>query len=342
MAVVIPCYRVTAELGPLLRQIGPEVARIYCVDDACPDSSGSIAREAAADDPRITVLQNPQNLGVGGAVLAGVRAAVQDGMKVIVKLDGDGQMDPAEISRLIEPICLGEADYVKGNRFYRLESLRQMPRVRLLGNAGLSFLTKISSGYWNLFDPTNGYVAIHAAVAAALPFRQISQRYFFESDMLFRLNTLRAVIVEIPMEARYAGETSSLRPGRALVTFPQAHLKNFGKRLFYNYFLRDFSLASVNLVLGCACLLFGILFGLLHWMHSARAEQFASAGTVMLAALPVILGIQLVLSFISFDMASVPRDPVHRRLGRKPVPGQFPGSPQGNNPPANRYPQPAR
>jgi glycosyltransferase involved in cell wall biosynthesis len=314
VAVVIPCYRVSRKIAGVLREIGPEVDLIYCVDDACPENSGAVAQAAAAADPRFHLLRHAVNQGVGGAMVSGYRQAIEDGADVIVKLDGDGQMDPAKIPALIAPIVHGAADYVKANRFFSLESLKGMPPIRLVGNAGLSFLSKLSGGYWNLFDPTNGYTAIHAAAAAAIPLEKLSRRYFFESDILFRLATVRAVVVEVPMPARYADEHSSLSPFRALVEFPFYHARNLFKRLFYNYLLRDFNIASLNLALGMPLLVFGAVFGALAWIHGAYYGPAATSGTVMLAALPVILGFQSVLSFFHFDMANVPKQPIHPGL----------------------------
>ncbi len=310
IAVVIPCYRVERHVGGVLARIGPEVSAVYCVDDGCPQGSGMAAEEAAAEDPRIRVLHHRHNMGVGAAVMTGYRRALADGADVIVKLDGDGQMAPEDIGTLIAPILRGEADYVKGNRFFDLETLRAMPWVRLLGNAGLSFLSKASSGYWNLFDPTNGFTAIHARAAEMLPWEKLSRRWFFESDMLFRLNTLRAVVTDVPLTARYGDEKSNLSVVRALVQFPVYHLRNLAKRVFYNYFLRDFNAASVNLVLGLTLLAFGASFGVWQWVQGAAFDVVATPGTVMLAALPVILGFQLLLSFVQFDVANIP----HRSL----------------------------
>ncbi len=202
IAVVIPAYKVRSQIMNVIAEIGDIVSSIYVVDDCCPDDSGALVR-AECLDPRVHVIRLPKNLGVGGAVMAGYQAAIKDGMDIAVKIDGDGQMDPRYIVSFIEPILAGEADYTKGNRFFNLDSLDQMPRGRLLGNAALSFMSKLSSGYWDLFDPTNGYTAIHCEVARHLPMKKISPRYFFESDMLFRLNTLRAVVVDIPMDAKY-------------------------------------------------------------------------------------------------------------------------------------------
>ena len=193
-----------------------------------------------------------------------------------------------------------------------------MPRIRIFGNAILSLLTKLSSGYWNLFDPTNGYTAIHADVCRRLPFHKISQRYFFETDMLFRLNTLRAVVVDIPMDARYEDESSSLKISEIVGEFLGKHIKNFFKRIFYNYYLRDLSLASIELLLGILLAAFGAIYGGYHWITSADAGSVTPAGTVMLAAMPLLVGIQLILQFIGYDIASVPKRALHTRS----TPGQ--------------------
>jgi glycosyltransferase involved in cell wall biosynthesis len=292
----------------------PEVWRIYAVDDCCPDGSGEHVRRHVADD-RVRVLKNEVNQGVGGAVTAGYLAAIADGAEIIVKIDGDGQMDPGLLGRFVEPIAAGEADYTKGNRFYNLEQLRQMPGIRLFGNAVLSFLTKLSTGYWDIFDPTNGYTAIHADMVRLLPTEKISRRYFFETDMLFRLNTLRAVVVDVPMEAKYGSEVSGLRISRVVLEFLGKHARNFFKRVFYSYYLRDMSVASFELPLGIVSLLFGVTYGSVHWIRSSHVEVATPAGTVMLSGLPVIVGVQLLLAFLAHDVASIPRRPVHRRRG---------------------------
>ena len=314
VAVVVPCYRVVRQLGNLLARIGPEVSVIYCIDDACPEGSWRAVQAAAAVDPRIRLILHPHNTGVGGAVISGYRQALADGADVVVKLDGDGQMAPEDIAKLIDPILRGEADYVKGNRFFSLEDLRSMPWVRLVGNAGLSLLSKLSCGYWNLFDPTNGFTAIHATALAALPLEKLSRRYFFESDVLFRLNSLRAVVADVPIEARYGDEWSGLSVVQSLVRFPLCHLRNYGKRLFYNYFLRDFNIASVNLLIGLVLVTFGVLYGSVHWIRGYQLDVLASPGTVMLAALPIVLGWQALLSFVHLDVANIPRQPLQRVL----------------------------
>lgn len=321
IAVVVPCHRVTRHVAGVIAGIGPEVDAIYCVDDACPeDSGGFIAREVR--DPRVRVLRHAQNQGVGGAVMTGYRQAIADGARVIVKLDGDGQMDPALLPAFVAPILRGDADYTKGNRFWDLSHIRRMPLVRRLGNLGLSFLAKASTGYWDLFDPTNGYTAIHADVAAHLPMPAISRRYFFETDLLFRLNTLRAVVVDVPMDARYGDEASGLKVSRVLGEFAFKHLRNLGKRIGYNYFLRDLPVASLELLAGLGLLGFGALFGGWHWWHSAQAGVATPVGTIMIATVAVVSGLQFALAFLGYDIASVPRRPVHPLLAGRPASGR--------------------
>jgi dolichol-phosphate mannosyltransferase len=312
IAVVIPTYKVKAHILAVISSIGFECERIFVVDDKCPQSSGNFVVEHCKD-PRVVVIFNEQNQGVGGAVMAGYKAAIEDGAEVIVKIDGDGQMDPELLLFFAEPLLNGEADYSKGNRFFDLESLKSMPKIRLFGNSVLSFMTKFSSGYWNLFDPTNGYTAIHASVAKRLPFDKISCRYFFETDMLFRLNTLRAVAIDIPMDAKYEDEVSSLKISDIMGDFLFKHVRNTWKRVFYNYYLRDMSLASIELPVGLLLVLFGAFYGGYHWYQSSLLNVSAPTGTVVLSAITLLMGMQLLLAFIGYDIASVPVRPIQKR-----------------------------
>jgi dolichol-phosphate mannosyltransferase len=309
IAVVIPCYRVKKSILGVLDKIGPEISMIYVVDDCCPENTGEYV-EANCNDHRVIIIKNDCNKGVGGAVLKGYAAAISDGSKIIVKIDGDGQMDPSQIKKFIRPIIEGKADYTKGNRFFYLDEIKQMPKIRVFGNAVLSFMSKLSTGYWSIFDPTNGYTAIHANVARHLPLDKLSNGYFFESDMLFRLNTIKAKVVDIPMHAFYGEEKSNLNIIRVIIPFAYMHSRNFYKRLFYNYFLRDLNLASFELISGSLLMLFGFVYGINAWMQSLKLNLTTPAGTVMLAALPIIIGLQLLLNFISYDMSNQPLHPI--------------------------------
>lgn len=313
IAVVIPCYKVKAHVLDVIGAIGSEVGVIYCIDDHCPERSGDYIEETCRDS-RVRVIRHDVNQGVGGAVLTGYEQAVSDGAEVIVKIDGDGQMDPTLLPQFVEPIIRGDADYTKGNRFFDLREIGQMPLLRRVGNLGLSFMAKASTGYWDLFDPTNGYTAIHRGVASLLPVGSISRRYFFETDMLFRLNTFRATVMDVPMDSRYGTEASNLKVSQVFTEFLYKHLTNLAKRLLYNYYLRDLSIASFELVAGLLMLVVGVVTGGVGWLHSVQSGQVASVGTVMIPVLLVILGMQFVLAFLAYDIANVPRYPLQHRL----------------------------
>lgn len=311
IAVVIPAYKVSNHILEVVAEIGQNIDLIYVVDDACPEQSGKLV-STKVKDKRVKVLTHKVNQGVGGAVLTGYKAALEDGAEVIVKVDGDGQMDPALIDDLVQPILSGKADYTKGNRFDSITGLRQMPGIRIFGNGALSLMTKISTGYWNVTDPTNGFTAIHRDVLKNITFGMLSKRFFFESDLLFRLSLAKAVVWDVPMESRYGTEKSNLKISRALFEFTFKHGINFHKRLFYNYYLRDMSAASIELPVGILLSWFGLIFGIVKYAESLQTGQAATAGTVMLSAVPLILGIQLVLAFISHDIASVPKRVRHK------------------------------
>lgn len=316
IAAILPCYRSNAHVLGVIASIGSEVEFIICVDDACPDGVGDHI-EAGTTDPRVVVLRHAVNQGVGGAVCTGYLQALKLGADILVKVDSDGQMDPAEIPGLIEPIARGDADYTKGNRFFNIEDLQGMPPIRLIGNAGLSFLTKLSSGYWSVFDPTNGYTAVQARVIERVPLDKLARRYFFESDLLFRLGTLRARVVDVPMTAIYANEISQMQVGKIVLPFLVANIRNFFKRLFYSYILRNFSVASLYFLGGAPLTLFGVVRGVSAWTKGIADGQPATSGQVMLAALPILVGVQMLLSFIAYDVESEPRTAVWRLLRPK-------------------------
>ncbi|TMG95404.1 MAG: glycosyltransferase family 2 protein [Betaproteobacteria bacterium] len=302
VAVVIPCYRVRRYILDVIRGIGPDVSAIFVVDDACPEQTAALIRQECTDG-RVKVLTHAENQGVGGAMITGYKAALADDADVIVKIDGDGQMDPALIPRLIQPIVGGDADYTKGNRFYDLAFLRAMPRARLFGNAMLSFVNKMASGYWDIMDPTNGYSAIHRTALAVLPLEKLDRGYFFESG---------AVVRDVPMPARYQGETSNLRIGQVAAAFPLKYLRAAFKRIFYAYFLRDFNAGTLQLFLGLLIAGSGATYGAARWIHSSITGVPTTSGAVMLAALPVLVGVQLLLGALNFDVQNVPREPLQR------------------------------
>ncbi|MHA1597751.1 MAG: glycosyltransferase family 2 protein [Alphaproteobacteria bacterium] len=311
IAVIIPCFRETAHVVDVISNIGDDVSRIFVIDDACPDRTGEHVRNNCRDG-RVEVIVHERNTGVGGATMTGYAAAIAAGADIIVKLDGDGQMDPSLIPDLLAPVLNGQADYTKGNRFYNLDGVSQMPALRIAGNLALSLASKLSSGYWNVFDPTNGFTAIHAKAAKRLSFDKIAKGFFFESDMLYLLYMMRAVVADVPMPARYGGEESSLKIRNIVIPFAAKHWSNAVRRILYTYFIRDFGIASVELVLGKLLFLFGVVYGILGWMESSETGIPATAGTVFLAALPIILGSQMLIAFINNDARNVPNTVLHK------------------------------
>ncbi len=313
IAVVIPAYKVSQTILSVIGEVGAEVTKIYVVDDGCPEQTGIVVQKNCLD-PRVEVLFNRANAGVGGAMITGYAKALSDGAEIIVKVDGDGQHNPKFIPLLIKPIVQGRADYTKGNRFFTLDSVQSMPPIRIFGNAVLSFMAKLSTGYWDIFDPTNGYTAIHAKVLAELPLEKLSKRFFFETDMLFRLYTISAVVADVPMKAIYGDEPSNLRISKVIPEFLFNHAINCCKRFFYCYLLRSFSVFSIEAILGSTMVICGTTVGLYEWWRYASHNVAAPLGTIMLAVLPTLIGIQFILSFLNWDSRNAPNYPLNRRL----------------------------
>ena len=320
IAVVIPCYRVSGQILGVITGIPEWISGIYVVDDACPEKTATVVADRCRD-PRVRLLRHAVNQGVGGATCTGYAAALADGFEIVVKMDGDDQMDPSCLQRLVHPIIDGQADFAKGNRFYDLRALRSMPLLRRIGNLGLTLLTKIASGFWHIADPTNGYTAIHHSALRLLNLDRVSRRYFFESSMLINLNIIRAVAVDVPIPARYGAEVSSLNIWRALFGFPPRLLRGFLQRLFWRYFIYDINAVSVLLVAGGVLAAGGTAFGAYRWLLGGIEGRSQSAGTVALALLPIILGFQMLLQALLLDVVEKPLAPISKLLGSDARPG---------------------
>lgn len=303
IAVVIPCYKVRNNILDVLNKIDNSVSVIYIVDDFCPEKTGSFV-DLYCKDKRLNIIQHKTNQGVGAAVISGYKEAIKDKIDIVVKIDGDGQMDPSLITEFIDPIINGYADYTKGNRFYNLDNIMRMPKARIFGNAFLSFFTKLSSGYWNIFDPTNGYTAINIRAIKKIQLEKIDKKFFFESDMLFRLNIINATVLDVPMNPVYNGESSNLRILSIIPNFIYNNFINFFKRIFYNYFLRDFNIASLEFLFGVIFLISGLFIGIKKWIYAMDNNVLTPVGTIILSSLLILTGVQLLLSFINYDVNS--------------------------------------
>ncbi len=318
IAAIIPCYRVEREIQSVLQKVPAYIKHIIVVDDASPDSTADLVTAAAKKDDRITLIRHTSNQGVGGAMVTGYRKALELGAQVVVKIDGDDQMDMDHLPYLLKPLIEGKADYTKGNRFRDFKSLLKMPLIRRIGNMGLGFLSKAATGYWNMFDPTNGFIAVRSEVLAHLPLERVDRTYYFETSMLANLYLIGAVVKDVPMPARYQGEVSNLLIHRVLFEFPLKLISTFVRRLVLKNFIYDFSMGSIYLLTGVPLLIFGLTFGILKWIHYASINVPAPTGTVMLPTLSVLLGIQFLLSVIEIDLRSVPAEPLSNPLPGPP------------------------
>jgi glycosyltransferase involved in cell wall biosynthesis len=307
IAVVIPCYNVAAHIAQVIQGLPAYISWIITVDDCSKDDTALILERVQKDNPRLVLLRHPVNQGVGGAMLSGYQKALELGAAIVVKLDGDGQMDPENMERLVKPLLQGKAEFAKGNRFRDFRALRSMPIGRRIGNLGLSFIIKAASGYWNIFDPTNGFTAIKGETLAALDFSKIHKRYYFETSMLQELYFVNAVVQDVPMKARYGDEISGLSTVRTLFEFPPKLLFAFFRRVLLKYYLIDFNVASLFLLVGLPLFLVGLAHGLTNYYRYLSLHVGAPTGTVVIPTLMIILGFQLLLAAVSFDVNNYPK-----------------------------------
>lgn len=298
--VVLPAYNEARALAAVVARIPAWVTGIIVVDDASTDDTLTVAQSLT--DPRLTVLHHNDNRGVGGAMVTGYRAALEAGYDVIVKMDADDQMDADELPALVRPIELGMAEYTKGNRFRRSGRPKGMPRTRWFGSVALSFLTKVASGYWHVFDPQCGFTAITAPALARLKLDGIARDYFFENDMLIQLNVIDARVVDVSTAALYGDESSTLPIGRVTWTFPLRLVRRFAWRFIKRHVVNDFGLIAMLTFIGAVFLLFGVIFGAYRWVDSAVTGHVATAGTVMIAVVPIILGAQMLLQALALEV----------------------------------------
>jgi dolichol-phosphate mannosyltransferase len=304
IAVVVPAHNEASHIGDVLGSMPAFVDRVFVVDDGSTDGTADAVLNVA--DDRIRLLRHERNGGVGAAMRTGYRAAIEDGFDLAVKMDADGQMRPEELRRLVDPFRRGIADYAKGNRFYFPNATFGMPAHRGFGNAALSFMTKLASGYWHVFDSQCGYTVASVPFLRLLDLDQVADDYFFENDMLIRLNTLNARVVDVPVTTIYGSEVSGVRVGRVALGFPPRLVSGGVRRFWRKHLVTDFGAIAALSVFGIALVLFGGLFGAYHWWESVATGQTATTGTVMIAVLPLIVGIQLLIQAFAMSVAISP------------------------------------
>ena len=301
IGMVIPCFNHANHVGSVIESIPDFIDHIVVVDDY---STQPLPRLA---DKRVKVICTPKNLGVGGATVTGFKKLLEYNPYIVVKMDADEQMDPRYLPDLLDPLIDGRAEYAKGNRFHDFEGIKAIPFWRRIGNLTLSFLTKIATGYWNNFDPNNGYFAIRADLLGKVNVDRLHKRYFFETSLIAELYFHRVRIKDVAMPAIYRGEPSGLNIWKELFCFPPQLLRIFIRRLLLKYFIYDFNMASLYMLIGIPLFLFGMIYGLIVWITNASRGILTSTGTIMLIALTIILGFQLILQAIQIDMDKSPR-----------------------------------
>ena len=309
IAVVIPAYRAKSHILAVLNNVPKYVSLIVLVDDACPDQTGDFAK-AAFVDKRLVVIKHSKNLGVGGAMKTGYREAICRNSEIVVKVDADNQMDQRMIPSLVLPLLEKKCDFTKGNRFVSPRSIASMPRMRIVGNLILSFMSKFSTGYWDIFDPTNGFTAVNSKILSQIEIDKVDNGFFFESDMLFRLGIARAVVRDVPMIAIYGQEKSNLKISKIMSKFLFHHISNSAKRLGYSYFLRDFNVASITFLLGVTFTSLSIFIGSYSWLHSFINQVQTPIGTQFMFLTFFVAGMYSLVNFLNFDMQMTPRIPI--------------------------------
>ncbi len=309
IAVVVPAYREELMIGRVIETMPDFVDHIVIVDDHSPDATSDVVRSYS--DDRILLIRHEVNQGVGGAIITGHRAAFELGADVDVVMAGDAQMDPAYLPALLDAVTKQGYGFAKANRFFAPESFRGMPGYRVFGNIVLSFLTKLASGYWHLFDPQNGYTAVRTDVLKRVPLDAVSRRYSFENDLLIHLNILQVPAIDVPIPAIYGEEVSSIRLSKVVPELLMLLTRGFWRRIWYRYVLWSFSPIALLLVLGLILFLTGL--GIAIWVcFQIAASVVATAATVMLAALPLMIGTQMLISALQLDIQASPSTPTYQ------------------------------
>ena len=302
LAVVVPAHDEEALIGETLATIPEFVDRIYVVDDRSRDATAARARAAA--DPRIEVIVHEENRGVGAAIVTGYRCALADGVDVACVLAADGQMDPGDLETIAGAVARGEVDYAKANRLFTGQAWQLMPRHRYLGNAVLSMLTKIASGYWHVADSQSGYTAISRELLERLDLERIYPRYGFPNDMLVHLNVWNARVRDIPSRPIYGqGERSEIRLWRVVPTIAWLLFKGFFWRLREKYVIRDFHPLVFFYALGIVLTVTGLALGVVETILRLGGNELTTP-TMILVALLLISGSQFTLFAMWFDMES--------------------------------------
>ena len=300
VAVILPCFKTKRYVIEVVKECLKYVDLVICVDDLCPLNTGQYLINNFKSN-EVKVIFHEINKGVGAAFKTGVKYASEHGIEVVIKIDSDGQMDPIYIPSLASIVIREKCCICKGNRLSRVEDLILMPKVRLIGNILLSYITKMTTGYWELFDPTNGFFAYRINTLRLSELEKTNDRYFFETDLLFRCSLENIYIEQIPMPSIYGNEISSLKPLKLIPFFLRKHLEVFFKRSIYQYLILDFNAGSIQLISGLLAFSGFIVVGIFSLVKSYLSKEFSSPGTVGVFIILGIISLQFLLAFVNYD-----------------------------------------
>jgi glycosyltransferase involved in cell wall biosynthesis len=303
VAAVVPAYNESKLIGTTISTMPEYVDFIVVVNDCSTDDTSARARDTG--DDRVVVIDHEKNTGVGGSILDGHRKAIELGADINVVMAGDAQMDPQYLPALLDPIVNDGYEFTKANRFFSRASYAAMPMMRMLGSIGLSFMTKAASGYWNLFDPQNGYTATHRNALLRLNFDAIARGYEFENDLLIWLNIVGARAKDIPIPARYGEEISTMRIHRVAPRIAWLLFRGFWRRMLLKHVVASFSPIAVLFFSGLAMLAFGTAVGA--WVVAETlGPPVASTGSVLLSVGPLLTGVYMLISAWTLDIQATP------------------------------------
>lgn len=304
IGIVVPSYNEGELIQKTINGIPAFVDEIVAIDDKSTDDTNKKLLSLKKTNKKLIVITHKKNTGVGGSIIDGYKKLLDDKIDIVAVMAGDNQMDPYYLPSLLDKLIVENFDMAKGNRFMHANQLRSMPVYRFVGNIFVTFLTKLASGYWSIFDSWNGYVASKTTALRLIDFEKIKKRYDFEISMLINLNIVGAKVVDVPIPAVYGTEISDLKTFKVLPSLLRTFFLGFWKRVFYKYIFFNTHPVAVFLLLGLPLQLIGIIIGMWSILVSGGHP---TASTTLLAVIPFILGFQLVLTAIITDIQNEPK-----------------------------------
>jgi len=303
ICIVVPAHNVGHLVDKVIDTVPKWVDLVIVVNDASKDNTVSVAQNTKNfKDGKVYIINHEKNQGVGGAIISGYKEALKREIDISVVMAGDAQMDPDDLESIVKPVAEGEVDYTKGNRIFRGEAWGLIPHKRYLGNAVLSLMTKIASGYWHIADSQCGYTAISLNALKTLKLDWIFKRYGMPNDILIRLNIENMKVRDISVRPVYnVGEISGLKIRKVMFVIPWILFKGFGKRMLHKYVIRDFHPLLFFYFFGISFILAGTVLSL-RVMLFLFFVHFAPRFNSLLAMFLLMVGIQLILFAMWFDM----------------------------------------